>query len=166
MRYMLRSHITYGTYDVIKQIFYLFSLYQAFCNFSNLTNESWVVRDVCLADTILHPRSSPFFPVPFYNWSRCFVLNLRFIFNLGSWSNWGAFNACSKTCQSNVIAAPTQSRRRTCNGGRFDGTCTGSSVDTRNCNIGVTCPGTSLSYFSPFFLLLCLSKKHKRFSSC
>lgn len=65
------------------------------------------------------------------------------------WSNWGAYESCSETCQSNNVIAPTQIRRRTCNGGTFGQTCPGSSVDTRNCMERVSCPGTYI-----FFLTL------------
>lgn len=82
------------------------------------------------------------------------------------WSNWGAYESCSETCQSNNVIAPTQIRRRTCNGGTFGQTCPGSSVDTRNCMERVSCPGTyiffshaAISWFCSYFLSKNLSRK-------
>lgn len=67
----------------------------------------------------------------------------------GMWSNWGAYESCSETCQSNVNTVPTQIRRRTCNGGTFGQTCPGSSVGTRNCSERAPCPG-NLTPWSPY----------------
>ncbi|XP_057294574.1 adhesion G protein-coupled receptor B1-like [Hydractinia symbiolongicarpus] len=78
-------------------------------------------------------------------------INQNFISNkmLGQWSNWGAYGGCFETCQSNVNTAPTQSRRRTCNGGTFGTTCPGNGVDTRDCSVGIACPG-SLTQWSGY----------------
>nr|XP_022335207.1 ectin-like isoform X1 [Crassostrea virginica] len=45
--------------------------------------------------------------------------------SLGSWSNWGQFSSCDKSCGGGI-----QIRRRVCSGG----TCIGDSLESASCN--------------------------------
>lgn len=66
----------------------------------------------------------------------------------GGWSNYGAYNTCSKTCGTG-----TQSRTRQCNspapkwGGNA---CAGSKTDTRNCNTHACPVDGTLSQWSSY----------------
>ncbi|XP_065664862.1 properdin-like [Hydra vulgaris] len=55
----------------------------------------------------------------------------------GEWSAWGA---CSESCQSKSVS-PFQIQTRQCFGYALNGGCAGPSVQTKNCNTGVSCPG-------------------------
>ncbi|XP_065682759.1 SCO-spondin isoform X3 [Hydra vulgaris] len=57
-------------------------------------------------------------------------------------SAWGAWGACSASCQLS-FTSPSQTRNRQCVGATFNGNCNGAVLtDTQNCNEQVYCPGT------------------------
>ncbi|XP_065663438.1 A disintegrin and metalloproteinase with thrombospondin motifs adt-1-like isoform X2 [Hydra vulgaris] len=60
----------------------------------------------------------------------------------GNYGVWGAWGACSETCQSNPALTPYQTQTRQCFGATLNGSCPGANYQTQPCNSAVSCPGT------------------------
>ena len=92
---------------------------------------------MCSIAKMVSPERStiawPTISVSIYACKCCeFILCLVAAEPLASWSSWGAWSSCSRSCNGG-----TQTRRRSCVGGA---SCPGTNIQTANCN-AQSCPG-------------------------